>query len=328
LVYLFANLKSLPFAWHIRVLYHLIANTSRKPVPPESLSSLPNDVKPSSRRILTHPLFAPTQLSTLTPILETDYNLHKSNSTYFSDLDVSRTQLMTRLFSPAFRKVNAQLGKEGYKGRMVVALGAVHMSFRREIGIYERVWVRSRVLGWDEKWAVVVSYFVRTKRGAGNEEELCATGLSKYVVKKGRFTVKPERIFATAGWLPVNPENKQEQHGTERKDLVDSAEIPAEINHREEKCSGIGIEGGDTDGGLESTVQNLQSALNVVLDEESAAGAVRSTSELLLSETRKTAWNADAWSWDEIEEERRRGMALAKGWLALDGELRTEFETN
>ena len=31
------------------------------------------------------------------------------------------------------------------------------------------------------------------------------------------------------------------------------------------------------------------------------------------------------WSWDQIEKERLRGLELAKGWLALDGELLQEY---
>jgi Thioesterase-like superfamily len=211
-IYLIANLKALPFAWHIRLLYQLIANISRTPIPPKPLLSTSADSP--NRRILTHPLFTSAEISTHTPLLETDYNLHKSNSTYLSDIDISRTKLVTRLFSPGFRKLNIQLQDEGYAGRMIVALGGVHMSFRQEIAIYERVRIRSRVLTWDGKWLVIVSCFLR------EGEILCAVGLSRYVLKKGRFTVRPERVLRAAGWLPEKfgeeePEKSEKANGRE-----------------------------------------------------------------------------------------------------------------
>ena len=43
---------------------------------------------------------------------ETDYNFHKSNSTYFSDLDVARTALVTRLYSPGVGLVSKELDAE------------------------------------------------------------------------------------------------------------------------------------------------------------------------------------------------------------------------
>lgn len=331
LIYLVANLKSLPFAWHVRVLYHFVTNVSRKTVPAKSVSlnnTSKNDPPASHRRILTHPLFAPAQITTHSPLLETDYNLHKSNSTYLSDLDVSRTKLVTRLFSPGFRKVNVQLEKEGHRGRMVVALGAVHVTFRREIGIYERVAVRSRVLSWDEKWVVVVSYFVRTKRARGKgtkngeEEELCAVGLSKYVVKKGRFTVRPERVFRMAGWLPEKPSSDQQLGGSKESNGETLSSSSADAGG---KGSSVGEQ--DANGGL-TAARIPELAEKVVLDEDAAAAASGTADVLSTSVSGKIIWDADAWSWEEIEEERLRGLELARGWLALDGELSEEFEKN
>jgi acyl-CoA thioesterase FadM len=325
LIYLIANLKSLPFAWHIRVLYHFIANISRKPIPPKQLATKtinndPATAGTSRRKILTHPLFAPTQITTHTPLLETDYNMHKSNSTYFSDMDVSRTKLVTRLCSPGIRKVNVQLEKEGYRGRIVVVLGAVHVTFKREIGIYERVAVRSRVLSWDDKWLVVVSDFVRTKKGMrGREEEVCAMGLSKYVIKKGRFTVRPERVFGLAGWLPERPEEVKERGGVGQSNgeiLGVSSVAEAEDKGSAEEEEGVR---GAGDGLVSAKVPSLVE--KVVLDEDAAAAYTT-------SQAGRTTWDAEAWSWEEIEEERLRGLELARGWLALDGELFAEFGKN
>jgi Thioesterase-like superfamily len=332
LLYLLANFKSLPFAWHIRILYHFLTNVSRKPIPPKPLPS-----PSSARKILTHPLFTPTQIKIHSPLLETDYNLHKSNSTYLTDMDVSRTKLITRLFSPAFKKLNIQLEGDGFRGRMVVALGGVHVTFRKEIGIYEKVGVRSRVLGWDGKWVIVVSYFVRRKQKKGGDgEELCAVGLSKYVLKKGRFTVKPKRVFEAAGWLPEKVGGEEEQlgrSGAKSNGFVDPGKSKSvKVNDGSAvSSSSASIE---TNDGEEGEGEGLKSAQireladTVVLDEHAAEAASRTADAIsTMGGVGKTAgWNADAWSWEEIEEERLRGLQLAKGWLALDTELGEEFE--
>ncbi|ERF71445.1 hypothetical protein EPUS_06827 [Endocarpon pusillum Z07020] len=295
----------------------------RKPVPPKQIVSREPSNGKSTRKILTHPLFTPVQISTRTPLLETDYNFHKSNSTYFSDLDVSRTKLMTRIISPGFKKVNAQLEEEGHRGRMVVALGAVHVTFRKEIGIFEKVWVRSRLLGWDEKWAIIVSYFVRTKKGRvdgtngpDKGEELCAVGLSKYVVKKGRFTVKPDRILRMGGWLP---KKQPDQAGSETCNGEIKLSL-ADVQRKDDEAE-------DAEEGLESA-QTPAIEGRVVLDEKTAAAAESAAHALSVSDADNSAWDAEAWDWEEIEEERLRGLKLAKTWLALDGELCEEFDKN
>ena len=76
--------------------------------------------------------------------------------------------------------------------------------------------MRSRVLGWDDKWLVIGSWFLRGRRvrklrpRRGGEEtgrcaEVLACCLSKYVFKKGRYTVAPVRGLEAAGWLPERP---------------------------------------------------------------------------------------------------------------------------
>lgn len=232
-------------------------------------------------------------------------------------MDVSRTQLVTRLYSPGFEKARVQLDKEGYKGGMVVVLGSVHVTFRKEIGIYERVGVRSRVLGWDGKWLVIMSYFVRTKRGGA--EELCAVGLSKYVVKKGRFTVKPGRVLGLGGWLP------KEKNSHEEEDVVNgSDEGMVEVDASPASSSSSTGTAGEKDQDYALSSEPItELAEKVVLDEN----AIAACADLLSTrDGREAVWNAEAWSWDEIEEERVRGMQLVKSWLALDTILYDEFE--
>lgn len=118
------NLKNIPGVYHLRLLnaFRFVIRTCRtkEPVTPEHL-------------------FQPLITSSKATLMETDLYLHKSNSTYFSDLDIARTHLICTLFSKGIEKVRG--GTSGVVGGKVssfaVALGAVSCTFRRELKPYE-----------------------------------------------------------------------------------------------------------------------------------------------------------------------------------------------
>jgi hypothetical protein len=120
----FGNLKNIPGVYHLRLLnaFRFVIRTCRteEPVTPEHL-------------------FQPIITSSKATLMETDLYLHKSNSTYFSDLDIARTHLICTLFSKGIEKVRG--GTSGVVGGKVssfaVALGAVSCTFRRELKPYE-----------------------------------------------------------------------------------------------------------------------------------------------------------------------------------------------
>ncbi|TVY47923.1 Uncharacterized protein LOCC1_G001625 [Lachnellula occidentalis] len=178
-VILLANLKNVPFAWHYRVwgaiLRHCLFSKPR--IPPA---------------LATSTLFLPVISSSYSPLLECDYNLHKSNSTYFSDLDVSRSHLVCALLQPGIDRIqhNVQeklvLDKEGrpVRGGWGIMLGGVACSFKREIG-YKKV---------------------EGKGGKDvDEKAIFASAISKYVVKLGRLTIHPEVFLQASGMLPPKP---------------------------------------------------------------------------------------------------------------------------
>jgi hypothetical protein len=66
----------------------------------------------------------------------------------------------------------------------------------------------------------------------------------------------------------------------------------------------------------------------VILEEDTAAAAALAAAAFPASESGKATWNAESWSWDDIEGERVRGLELASRWLALDAQLYDEFERN
>ncbi|KAK7512617.1 uncharacterized protein IWZ02DRAFT_384893 [Phyllosticta citriasiana] len=295
LVSVFLNLKTLPFVWHIRLfralVYHLYWQPT--PLPPRAL-------------------FQPLITSTRTPITECDYNLHKSNSTYFSDLDISRSHFVSALLRSGIRRLSSKKtpqdsapGTEHVKGAFSIALGGITCHFKREVKPYARFEIWTRLLAWDHKWLYLVSHMVRPgvakpssftlqpwkKPGAqgrrlealSQEEQdqmreklkgaIYATSIAKYVVKKGRWTVAPELVLRNSGLLP------------EKKD--DPAASDHELKTAEEK----------------------QDADNVLEDSALPADANA---------------NAGEWAWEHVEAERQRGLKLAEHFAALDG-LHDEF---
>ncbi|KAG5916359.1 hypothetical protein E4U42_007689 [Claviceps africana] len=239
LLFVVFNWKNLPFAWTYRVFYAILYHNMLLKSP---------DLTPRA-------LFKPMISETRAPLLEIDYNLHKSNSTYFTDLDVARTHLVSYLTRPAMRNLthNAKTGlvldpksNKPARGAMGIMLGSVACSFKREIRAYRAYELWTRVLAWDRKWLYMVTHFmprgtakptewldprfgrVRTRSGhdasGGWERTMHATAVSKYVFKLGRLTVHPAVVLANSGLLPERPggwTSGADQLGDETVDLGD-----------------------------------------------------------------------------------------------------------
>ncbi|KAM3075186.1 hypothetical protein ACMFMF_005865 [Clarireedia jacksonii] len=292
-VVLIANLKNLPGVWHYRVwnaiLKHLVF----------SIPHIPQDVGPSC-------IFLPVISTSRAALWECDYNMHKSNSTYFSDLDVTRSHIICCLLQPGIHslqrntKRNLVLDKDGnaVKGRWGIMLGGVMCNFKREIGIYEGYEMWSRILCWDRKWIYVLTHFVKKGKvkprgfvlsdgswfGGRNatfemqdgepaenidEKYIFASSLSKYVMKLGRLTVHPEVVLNASGLLPERP------------------------------------------GGWHSMASSGQSTPELLEEKEE---------ESKEEKTEKTI----VWDWKRVEEENKRGLQYAEHFAALEG-LQQEF---
>lgn len=220
LLFMFFNWKNLPFAWTYRVFYSIIHH----------------HIVRKSPQLGPRALFKPMISKTWAPVLEIDYNLHKSNSTFFSDLDVSRTHLVSYLLRPTMRALTHNTKSKlvldpasgaPMKGPLGILLGAVTCSFKKEVAPYKTYELWSRVLCWDRKWLFVITHFVpkgtakptewldpkygkvqtRSAQDAagGWERKIIATAISKYVFKVGRLTVHPALILEHSNMLPERP---------------------------------------------------------------------------------------------------------------------------
>ncbi|KAK1479653.1 hypothetical protein CTAM01_14646 [Colletotrichum tamarilloi] len=200
-----ANIKNWHFVWTIRFLRAFIRRLTDS-APPKHLSS--------------RCLFLPAISATRSPLLECDYNMHKSNSTYFTDLDMSRGNISLVLFREPF---NPFPGPKHF----IMILGGAQCVWRKEIAPYEKYELWTRVLSWDEKWIYLVSHFVeadvfvpgeyamqpgprekKNKYGGieakDPQKAVFASSIARYVFKNGRRTVPPEQALSRCGLLPAD----------------------------------------------------------------------------------------------------------------------------
>lgn len=219
-----ANAKALPLAHTLRLLpslYQLLKPRFSSPKRLRSTSQQPS-FKSGLYKAAQPALFKHNVMTSRAIMLDLDVNIHKSNSTFFADADISRARLLTSLLSQSL----AELGPANF------ILAGVQCKFQREIRPYQTYTISSRVLAWNDKILYVVTYFLKTgtklpfeievlggPAALANDEEIkrnvLATMVTKYVFKAGRNTVAPEHIFQAAGLLLNTKEKDSEaQSGT------------------------------------------------------------------------------------------------------------------
>ncbi|KAK2011735.1 hypothetical protein LZ32DRAFT_692352 [Colletotrichum eremochloae] len=141
--------------------------------------------------------------------LDIDINMHKSSRTFFTDADISRTTLLTKLLSPALARI----------GPVRLVLAAVQCNFKQPIGLWQAYRVSSRILAWDDRPLYVTTYFTKSgaltfpadpdlRKGATAvlkdemvSKAVFATLVMRYVLKAGRKTVSSVAVLLDAGLL-------------------------------------------------------------------------------------------------------------------------------
>ncbi|KAG6333978.1 hypothetical protein ID866_5114 [Astraeus odoratus] len=159
---LLVNAGSFPFAWHLRVFWPVIVTRIRFLLLRVAILFKP----PAERkRILAEhveklcPVGAnPFELVTIykrwASIDDADmFGMHLSNSSYAKALDSARLRIMWKAF-PAWGV-----------SRGVIALGATHYHFIREIPLFARYEVRISIVSWDSKWMYLIARYVTRPKG-------------------------------------------------------------------------------------------------------------------------------------------------------------------
>ncbi|KAJ5618484.1 hypothetical protein N7528_006595 [Penicillium herquei] len=267
--------KAIPGLWHARMLAILAKHLLWKGN--QALTATPaiSPLAPST-------IFRPRRTHSYCSITEIDMNLHKSNSTFYADIDLSRIELLAILFKDAITPLSprASLAPDNAYSRrnrrrpLIAALGGVNCVFRREIKPYQRYELVSRVLAWDDKWIYIVSYFLKPSRSKQEAEitddRILASAVSKYVFKQGRQTVQPAEVLTNLGLLAGD-------HAAQC-DADDSADVSA-----------------------------------------SAPEHPPLPRQDLVDYPNHSDGKPDEWTWSHVEVERQRGLAIAKNMVGLNG---------
>lgn len=263
-------------------------------------------------------LFAPMITSSFNTLYDCDYNFHKSNSTYFQDLDVARAHLMGCIIRTGLARLNNG-DEEGLpkdttqsKGKYFIALGAVSCFFQRQIEPLQQFEIYTRILSWDRKWIYCVSHIVKKgaikpnsyalqpwRRGKRlpnevkeGEEDLSkhifASSLARYVFKKGRRTINPEVVLERSRLLPPRPTGVGLPPRTEAS-TSEATPAPAETPATP-----------TMNGGLSSP-------------EAMATEIGRRLSNVAIA----AASQDDNWTWEDMERERLLGLKIASHFDAL-----------
>lgn len=288
LLAIFLNAKALPLIWHLRFFRIMVYQLYLQP------SKLPQDA-----------LFRPMVTSKMyTPVPETDFNLHKSNSTYFSDFDMARAQLITCLLRHGIRNAQARTHPELSalpNGDVKVAaanqsaprdvktkkpgpaifnihLGAVSCHFKKEIKPYERFDIWTRTLSWDKKWIYQVSHMVKSG-----------------VVPPEHFALQPALNSKSA---KASSTKSEEEQRTEWKSAVFATSISKYVVKRDRQTV------------PPEMVLHASHLLPSKPDEPPNENSKKPFSGSTIP---------GGWTWEAVEQERLRGLRLAEHFGALDG---------
>lgn len=111
-----------------------------------------------------------------------DTNLHMNNGRYLTIMDLGRLDLMIR----------AGLGAVILKRRWRPMVGSAVIRFRRGLAPFERYDLKTRIVGWDEKWFWIEQRFERSG-------ELIALGAVKGLFRNPAGNVPTAEVLAVLG---------------------------------------------------------------------------------------------------------------------------------
>lgn len=309
LISIAVNFKNFPLVYHLRILngvrFVLKSQRSTLPLTPDHL-------------------FQPLITSSKATLMETDVFGHKSNSTYFSDVDISRTHLVTTLFSKAIEDIRGSTTMNGLSGKprslFTIPLGAVSCCFRRELKPYETYDMWTRILSWDEKWIYLVTHFVKKgakvhpehyslypqqnsvssssdgsrKNSTANIDQRASKNLTTTGSNPGIAASALSKIVFKKDRHTIRPESMLEQAGLlPKKDAVTATES---------------VKG--------NTIEESPKPSNISSDDITNVGLPE-----VLQSCSTTSW----WTRERIEAERQRGMNLA---MLLAAQSQLEHELN
>jgi acyl-CoA thioesterase FadM len=117
-----------------------------------------------------------------------DLNFHLNDGRYVSLTGLGRVDLMMR----------SGLLRKALKRGWYPVVGGIVIKYRREIRAMEKFSVRTKIVGWDDKWF----YFEHRFEKQG---ELAALSYARGVMRTREGAVPTSDVLALAGWSQPSP---------------------------------------------------------------------------------------------------------------------------
>ncbi|HEY6844079.1 MAG TPA: thioesterase family protein [Thermoanaerobaculia bacterium] len=117
-----------------------------------------------------------------------DLNFHLNDGRYVSLTGLGRVDLMMR----------TGLLRKALKRGWYPVVGGITIQYRREIRAMEKFSVRTRIIGWDEKWFYFEHRFEK-------DGDLAAQSYARGVMRTRKGAVPAADVLALAGWDKPSP---------------------------------------------------------------------------------------------------------------------------
>jgi YbgC/YbaW family acyl-CoA thioester hydrolase len=117
-------------------------------------------------------------------VLPTDLDVfgHVTNARYLSLMNIARLDYAVRSGWARF----------GMLARAPLVVRELHLTFRAPLALWDRVVVRTELLGWDFRWFYLEHVFLR-------EGKRCAKGTLKAVFRAPKKSISPAEVMAACG---------------------------------------------------------------------------------------------------------------------------------
>lgn len=118
-----------------------------------------------------------------------DLNGHMNNGRYLTLMDLGRFDLMFR----------TGMGRAAIRGGWAPIVGSATIRFRRPLNLFQAFELRSRVIGWDEKWFFIEQTFCRN-------QEFIGSGWIKGLLKSRKGLVSTREVLAALNFALPSPD--------------------------------------------------------------------------------------------------------------------------
>ncbi|GMM37118.1 hypothetical protein DASC09_044430 [Saccharomycopsis crataegensis] len=214
-LYLASSYKSLPLAYFFR-FFNQVFQLLIVPYIKKKLGFTVKLGPPIKNEGPNLAIFTPQVFKTYNSPFECDMFFHKSNSTYFTELDIVRTRLMCTIFGEFFLQYYGRHGSFPY-----VPVSAVQATFKKEIKPYSRYNVVSRIVAWDNKWIFILSKFILP----GQNDRTSCTAITRYILKQGRKTIEPREAMKACGLYSKEAEEISQKNFAMVEDFLNTGDI-------------------------------------------------------------------------------------------------------